>query len=366
MVACEWGSVRPCYDEPNGVGIVDERAVRERGCFQIVKGGLAALVAGLMLGWGVKAHAEGYGPFPTRNFQPIQLLVLGMFGDRAAVLKKGTLDLRIEMADTSTIFDDQTPPTTATMKFEQVRSGLFLRYGLTNQLEVGVEVPALYRYPGILGGMISQVERLTSGLAPARAALKNQGFVYNLTKNGRTLISGRNGDLGLGDITLFSKYQVLSESQGKPAVSLRLAVKAPSGDSGRFFGSGHTDVGFGLAVEKMVAAHWILYGNLNGIFPTGSIAGLTLQPAMSGIVAAEYLWSPAVSLVAQFDYYSTPFHGTGTPVLDQGVTEVAAGFNYRLRNNLLWQVYGVENLDFIRGGAADFTLSTVVTYRFGN
>lgn len=343
-----------------------KKSDRRSPCTQIVKGGLAAFVAWWILAGGIEAGAEGYGPFPVRNFQPIQLLVLGMFGDRAAVVKKGTLDLRIELADTSTVFDDRTHPTTATMKFEQVRSGLFLRYGLTNQLEIGVEVPALYRYPGILDGAIAQVERLTSGLSPARASLKNQGFVYNLSRNGRTLISGRNGDLGLGDITLFSKYQMLSESQEKPAVSLRLAVKAPSGDSGRFFGSGHADVGVGLAVEKMVAAHWILYGNLNGIFPTGSIAGLTLQPAMSGIVAAEYLWSPAVSLVAQFDYYSTPFHGTGTPVLDQVVTEVAAGFNYRLRNNLLWQVYGVENLDFIRGGAADFTLSTVVTYRFGN
>lgn len=318
-----------------------------------------------MLAGGIEAWAEGYGPFPVRNFQPIQVMVLGMFGDRAAVVKKGTLDLRIEMADTNVVFDDRTP-TTATMKFEQLRSGLFLRYGLADRLEVGIEIPALYRYRGFLDGAIKSVERATSGLAPVRSSTRNKSFAYNVTRDGRTLFSGGNEELGLGDITLFSKYQMLSESEEHPAVSLRLAVKAPSGDSGRFFGSGHTDVGVGLAVEKMVAAHWILYGNLNGIFPTGSIAGLTLQPAMSGIVAAEYLWSPAVSLVAQFDYYSTPFHGTGTPVLDQGVTEVAAGFNYRLRNNLLWQVYGVENLDFIRGGAADFTLSTVVTYRFGN
>ncbi|HET8579970.1 MAG TPA: hypothetical protein VFL31_03150, partial [Nitrospiraceae bacterium] len=68
----------------------------------------------------------------------------------------------------------------------------------------------------------------------------------------------------------------------------------------------------------------------------------------------------------QFDFYSSPFHGTGTAILDQGVTEAVAGFSYRLRRNLLWQVYGVENLDFISGSAADFTLSTLVTYRFGN
>ena len=32
------------------------------------------------------AEPEGFGPFPVRNFQPIQLLILGMFGDRAAVI----------------------------------------------------------------------------------------------------------------------------------------------------------------------------------------------------------------------------------------------------------------------------------------
>jgi hypothetical protein len=51
--------------------------------------------------------------------------------------------------------------------------------------------------------------------------------------------------------------------------------------------------------------------------------------------------------------------------LDKGVTESAAGFSYRVSRALLWQVYGVENLDFITGSAADFTISTVLTYRFG-
>jgi hypothetical protein len=53
-------------------------------------------------------------------------------------------------------------------------------------------------------------------------------------------------------------------------------------------------------------------------------------------------------------------------VLNKGVTEVAAGFSYRFTWNLLWQVYGIENLDFIRGSAADFTAATLVTFRFGS
>jgi hypothetical protein len=108
----------------------------------------------------------------------------------------------------------------------------------------------------------------------------------------------------------------------------------------------------------------MIYANLNGVVPTGRIAGLALHPTISGLFAVEYLWSENFSLTAQFDYYSTPFRGVGTRVLDRGVTESVAGFSYRLTQHLLWQGYAVENLDFIIGSAADVTVSTLLTYRY--
>ncbi len=310
------------------------------------------------------ARAEGLGLFPVRNFQPIQLLFLGMPGDRAVVIPKGALDVRIELADTSSVFRDTSGGNDSSMLLETLRSGLFLRYGLTDRLELGMEIPALHRYRGFMEGLIVATEKATTGLAPGRAALGKSGFLYDFKRNGQTLFSGSDGDTGLGDITLSSKYQFLAEDVHLPAVSARVALKVPSGDEGRFFGSGHADLGVGMAFEKTLFEQWVVYGNVNGIFPTGKVAGLSVKPAMSSLTAVEYLWTRDFSLVAQFDYYSSPFHGTGSPILDRGVTEVVAGFNYRLRNQLLWQVYGVENVDFITGSAADFTLSTVVTYRF--
>jgi hypothetical protein len=326
---------------------------------------LAAWLISPMAGWCGEAEWEGSGPFPVRNFQPIQLLFLGMPGDRAAVVKKGTLDVRVEVADTSTVFDDATASSSVRMKFETARSGFYLRYGLTDRLEVALEVPAYYRFRGIMEGTITGVERATTGLAPARKSLAATSYIFDVRQNGRTLFNAGDGQLGLGDTTLFAKYQFLTETQTRPAVSLRMALKVPTGDTSRVFGSGHPDVGIGVALEKRVAARWILYGNFNGIFPTGPVAGLPVQPAMSAIAAAEYLWSENVSFVAHMDYYSSPFHNTGTQVLDEGVTEAVFGFNYHLRHNLLWQVYAIENLDFPRGAGADFTISTVMTYRFG-
>lgn len=312
----------------------------------------------------VPVGAEGFGPFPVRNFQAFQQMVLSLPGDRAAVVKPGTVDMRLELAETASIYNDNTPQTSVNVKFETLRSGLFLRYGATEKLELGLEVPVLYRYQGFMNGAITATERATTGLNPARTAFKNNNFLFNVTQNGQTIMNGGPGAMGLGDTILMSKYQFLTEGAAMPAVSLRGAVKLPTGNQADFFGSGSPDFGLGLAVEKLVAGRWMLYANMTGVVPTGTIAGLGLRPTFSGLAAIEYLWSENLSITTHFDYYSSPFHGTGASALDQGVTESVLGFNYRVVQNFLWQVYAVENLDFITGSAADFTVSTVFTYRF--
>ena len=312
----------------------------------------------------VLVRAEGFGPFPVRNFQPFQQMVLSLPGDRAAVVKPGTVDVRLELAETASIYNENSPQANVTVKFETLRSGLFLRYGAMDRLELGLEVPMLYRYQGFMDGAITVTERATTGLNPARDVFKNNTFLFNTTRNGQTMMNGGPGAMGLGDTTLMSKYQLLMEGAAMPAVSLRGAVKLPTGDQSAFFGSGSPDFGLGLAVEKLVAGRWILYANVTGVVPTGTIAGLGLRPTLSGLVAIEYLWSENLSITAHFDFYTSPFSGTNSAVLDHGVTESVLGFSYRVAPRFLWQVYGVENLDFIRGSASDFTVSTVLTYRF--
>lgn len=321
----------------------------------------SATVCGVSI---ARAAAEGFGPLPERNFQPIQLLVLGMPGDRAAVVAKGLLDIRVELAETASVFNEHPGQADAVMKFETLRSGLFFRYGLTNRVELGAEVPALYRYRGFLEGLITATERATTGLNPPREVLRKTGYAYSVSRNNRVLFDGSQGALGLGDLSLFGKYEMLSQTASLPTLALRMAVKLPTGDQDQFFGSGHPDVGLGLAAEKTFAGRWIAYANVNEVFPTGKISGLTLKPVFSSLVAIEYLWSQDLSFTLQYAYYQSPFHGTGLKVLDEGVAEVAAGFNYRLRPNVLWQLYGVENLDSVSSSGADFTLSSVITFRF--
>src|SRR5881409_1228922 len=87
---------------------------------------VAALVI-LTVAGAAEAGTDGFGPFPARNFQPFQLLFLGMFGDRAEVVGKGAFDVRVELAETSTVFNEQSAEVTARVKVEQLRTGLYLR-----------------------------------------------------------------------------------------------------------------------------------------------------------------------------------------------------------------------------------------------
>ena len=43
----------------------------------------------MLVGGVAAADPEGFDPFPVRNSQPIQLLFLGMFGDRTEALDSG-------------------------------------------------------------------------------------------------------------------------------------------------------------------------------------------------------------------------------------------------------------------------------------
>ena len=268
-----------------------------------------ALVAGL-IGMAClhpsSASAEGFGLF----LSGISILSNSWSSTcrvTVAVLEPGALDVRLELAETAAIYSEAPPGATASVKFETLRNGLFLRYGATRKLEIALEVPVLYRYTGFMSGAIEAVERATTGISPARQALSHVSYAYSISRNGQQIVSGTKGAVGLGDSTLQAKYQLLNETSSMPALSLRTAVKLPTGNEREFFGSGSPDFGIGIAAEKRLGGRWILYGNLSTVLPTGRIAGLPLYPTISGMAATEYLWSDNLSLTLQFDYYTTPF-----------------------------------------------------------
>lgn len=309
--------------------------------------------------------AEGFGPFPTRNFSPVKNLFLGMPAERATTLRKGTTQVRVESAQSNSVFDEHTVDSSSVVKMEQNRTALDLRYGMTDTLEAGFEIPLLSRTEGFLEPFIEAIEAVTID-GGERNRLEDVPFAYQIERKGQTLFSGSDGQVGLGDISLYAKREVAEEGDWLPKTSLRVALKIPTGSERRSFGSGTFDIGVGIAGEKRPFPWWIMYVNVNGVFPTARISGLKTLPSLSAVFSNEFLLLDRFSIGAQFNSYTSHVTGAGLSSVDKGANEVAGGFTYAFKNNMRAQLYGIEGIDSPRGGEADFTLSLVLTYLFGS
>jgi hypothetical protein len=310
---------------------------------------------------------EGGGPFPNRNYNPVQLLFLSLPSERATTLPRDSYEISLEVAESNTILNESSPQIDATLKFETFRSALHLKYGFTDRAEIGLEIPYYYRNGGFLDPFIMSVEHDFGSLNPERIKFTDGSFGgYAIIQDGTVIVSGEDHQTGFGDVTLSGKYLFHPEGPGTPAAALRIAVKFPTGDLERAFGSGKADFGMGLVLQKSMARRWLFYLNQSVVLPGGDFGptDLTLRAIYSAALAAEFIWTPSFSLVGQLDYYSSPFHGTGARVLDNGVFESAWGFNYRFKSHLLFQLFGIENFANPESAAADFTLGTNIAVRF--
>lgn len=298
--------------------------------------------------WQVAAASEArtppYGPLRLVNQQPVQLLFLQLFPDRTDVTPPGHLNVHLNTALTNTLMQQQ-KEFAATLDLEMVRTVLDLHYGIHPYLEVGLDIPLMYTYGGMLDNFVLGVERLfTPG--HERSVRKRQVpgvFTYQVLRGNRRFIRGQDDAVGLGDVVLKAKAHFLHEQGLLPALSLRAAVKFPSGDTSRAFGSGEMDGGFGLLLQKTFG-RWTFYVNGDVMFP-GQVfeaVGVSLQPFFSGVLATEFRLARPLSVVLQWRGDTRPFHKT-IPILDKRLIETLLGVNWAMSRHVVLQAGLVED-----------------------
>ena len=307
---------------------------------------MITLAALCTMGWSVVGQGEAatstfpapYGPLRLVNQQPVQLLFLQPFPDRADVTPFRHADVDLNMALTNTLVGHQ-EEFTANLDLEMVRTVIALRYGVHPNFDVGIALPLIYTYGGILDDFILDVEQLfTPGNElPLRKHQVAGAFTYQVSRGNRVFIQGQDNALGIGDIVLQAKGQVLHEQEWLPAVSLRAAVKFPSGDSDRAFGSGEIDGSLGVLLQKSLW-RFTFYVNADVTFPGQAFdeADVSLHPFFLGLFAIEFRVSRAVSLVLQLRGDTRPFHNT-LSILDKRILETHLGVNWALNRHLVLQ-----------------------------
>ena len=299
---------------------------------------------------------ERSGPVSIVNQSPVQLLFLQPTPDRASTLPKGHYSIRLNTTVTNTLLSQQSEHFTATIDMETIRTSLELNYGVMQRLELGISLPVADYYSGVMDKPIIDVERTFGQARGPREQEEANGFTYSVKKNGRVFLSSSENSAGIGDLALRIKGAIWEEGRTLPALSARAAVKLPTGNDDRAFGSGKVDWGAGLLLQKNINKMSI-YLNADVTFPGDAYedAVVSLEEFYTFMLGAEYRFTPYFSALAQLNWVSRPFEHTGLDMLDRRIIDLVIGISYRLKNGMFIQAGGVEDCFDSLDAAADFT-----------
>ena len=151
---------------------------------------------------------EILGPLPIRNLQPIHLLFFEFTPERAYALRKGRLQVRLDVTETNTLLDDTGKDPFFKADAEMTRVTGRFKYGLTRRLTLGVNVPIVYIHGRFLDGFIEAVERSIDRLRGDREAETANQVDIRLIDGGTTEIDVREDTIGVGDVASEGLFQV--------------------------------------------------------------------------------------------------------------------------------------------------------------
>lgn len=296
------------------------------------------------------------GPISIVNQSPIQLLFLQATPDRASTLPVGHYSIRLNTTVTNTLLSQQSEQFDATIDMETIRTSLELNYGVTQRLELGISIPVADYYSGFMDKPILDVERTFGKARGLREQEEANQFIYSVKKNGQVFISSSDNSTGIGDLVLKAKGKIWEEGRILPILSARVAVKLPTGNDDRAFGSGKIDWGAGLLLQKNINKMSI-YLNADVSFPGDAYEDAigSLEEFYTFMLGTEYRFTPHFSVLVQLNWISRPFERTGLSMLDRRIVDILIGISYHLKNGIFIQAGGVEDSFDSLDAAADFT-----------
>jgi hypothetical protein len=127
---------------------------------------------------------------------------------------------------------------------------------------------------------------------------------------------------GAGDTVVRGRFHLVEDQEGIPAVTPFVRVKLPTASADAGLGTGKTDYGFGVEVDKQLSPI-LLFGDL-GYTVTGKVIGLNLQNRVGGSFGVGGRLSESVVISGSLDWRRSLVIGNGNPA------ELVGVITYRL------------------------------------
>jgi hypothetical protein len=247
---------------------------------------------------------------------------------------------------------------------EEIASLAFTGYlFLGERLGLSLTVPVVIQYGGWLDPVVDGVEKLVGGRSARRGAVPFRTFARFRTPEGRTL-EQVGPSASIGDINFGAQWWVVQQDGFRPAISLRGALKVPTG--GPLVGSGTWDVGGGV-LAGWEAGFFAAHLAFDVAVPGGRLRGLDLptRPYAAIQVGLGFRVDDAIALHLQVSGHTPPLRVDDAPGLSGSSFYVLAGAEWQVAPGAAIGFSMAENF-LSPGRGADFSVLLGVRLALGH
>ena len=309
------------------------------------------------------------GPLQTRNQFPPFLMFLSPLPVSPVTLSKNELKFSPAI-DYSSVFiyeksGEYSGNWDVLIDMELMVVDLLVEYGVTDKLTLSVQPLLVSMNKGFLDSFLENYHDAFNFPNYGRENRPKNEFGYSISYKNKKWFDGKAGGLHIADSLISAKYSVLERSKALPVnASMLYTLKIPLGDSDSGFGSGHFDHGLFLLTQTVVYPV-IIYFNAGYIFlsdPDTKGANINVNNIPSLFGGLEYSYSENLSLIAQINYFSSPFNDAIFSQFDNGSVELDLGFVYHFSQKTSIEFAFAE--DLAQSSVPDFNVHLRVSYVF--
>lgn len=313
---------------------------------------LALLTLCFLPGWGLGISNAFDGPLTARNRFPLFLYTNSPAMESARM--ESSLSAALSFSSLNMIRSSKDWSLRLDMEAEVLDLGF--KYVLWDWIEAGVEVPVISLNAGFLDGFVNSFHNAFGFPDYGRSQRPKNGFLYEVARNGRTVVQGKDGRIGFGDLRITAKKALLS---GGTSLSVKGDLELPTGDARSGFGNGSVDGGVSLLLDQEISRVVRGYANLGVVFPGRLRAqeGVNLKTFLWGAAAVDVKVSQKIDLIGQVTVQTSPWPKLDIGPVDRTCVQLGVGGRYSFKRSSL-ELSFVEDLN--TAGAPDFTVNLMV------
>ncbi|HEY6009530.1 MAG TPA: DUF3187 family protein [Geobacteraceae bacterium] len=252
-------------------------------------------------------------PFATFNQSPIvQIYGLPAAGS-PTVVPAGRIATELTLDIASNFAIDTADHESITLDAEEWRTNVALRYGLGRDLEVGLDIPVLTQWGGILDAPIEGWHDFFGIEQGGRNSVPHGRTILTYSRAGEQRINVTRENAGIGDIRLTGAWQLYRDADDpRRAIALRSNLKFPTGDSSRLHGSGGVDFALWLSGREAIPLFpksWAALWSAGGMLVSQGDILPELQRNLAGFASLGIGWQPGEAFnLKAFTNLNTPFY----------------------------------------------------------